>query len=304
MRIAVSTEVKDLIPDADDLDITWFSTQEGPPTGDFKGMVCALTVRVDQQVLEAMPDLEIVANVAVGYDNIDVKAARSRGIEVTNTPDVLTAATADLTMGLVIAASRRFAEGRDLLTEGRWEGWQPTQLLGLELHEATIGIVGAGKIGRAVAERARSFGMRIVYTSRSEKTGFQAEKVDLTELLQRSDVVSLHIPLNDETRGLIGRDQLMLMKQNAVLVNTARGGVIDEKALLDVLMAGHLAGVGLDVFDGEPDVDLELVRHPKVFALPHLGSATRATRRRMVQVAVENVRAVLSGKSALNPVPR
>jgi len=248
-----------------------------------------------------------VANYGVGTDNLDIPSIRSRGIDVTNTPDVLTDATADLAIALLLAAARRMREGLDLARSGEWEGWHPTQLLGMGLQGKVLGILGAGRIGVATARRARSFGMEIVYWDRSASVGMEAEAggrrlEQLDSLLAMSDAVSVHLPLTPETEGLIDAERLTVMKPGSILVNTARGAVLDQVAVADALRSGHLAGAGLDVFEDEPDIPTELRDLPTCFVLPHLGSATREARQAMWALAAANVRAVLAGSEPLTPV--
>jgi glyoxylate reductase len=226
---------------------------------------------------------------------------------VTNTPDVLTDATADLAWYLILAVARRAKEGEALIRARAWTGWHPQQLLGLELRGATLGIVGAGRIGQAVGHRAVAFGMRIVYVDREERTAFEestgARRVSLGGLLAQSDVVSLHVPATAETRGMVDEGWFARMRPGSFLINTARGDVVQESALVAALEGGRLGGAGLDVFPREPEVHPALVSHPRVVTLPHLGSATVATRRAMVGLAVRNVREVLAGRPPLTPVP-
>ena len=271
-------------------------------------VVCTLTERIDAAVLDAAgPQLQVVANTAVGYDNVDVDAARSRGVVVTNTPGVLDRATADLTMGLVLAAARRIAEGDRFLRRGTPWTWGPRMMVGLDLSAgATLGIVGFGRIGRAVARRARAFDLRVVATpTRAQLDDDEraaTEFVELPELLRRSDVVSLHVPLTPETRHLVGTDTLALMRPHALLVNTARGGVVDTDALVTALREGRIGGAALDVFEDEPVVDPRLLELEQVVLTPHLGSAAAATRSEMCRLSVANAAAVLSGRPALTPV--
>lgn len=260
------------------------------------GLLCMLTERVDAEVLDAAPGLRVVANHAVGYENLDLEAARARGVVCTNTPGVLTAATADLTWALLLAVARRVAEGDRLVRAGRWEGWHPLMLRGLELEGARLGVVGMGRIGRAVARRALAFGMEVVHTG-GRAGGLPAAAVTLETLLETSDVVSLHCPLTPETHHLLDEAALCRMKRGAVLVNTARGPVVDEAALVRVLQDGHLLGAGLDVFEEEPRVHPGLLGREDVVLLPHLGSATEATRRRMGLMAARNLLAVLAGEA-------
>ncbi|HEY8741427.1 MAG TPA: D-glycerate dehydrogenase [Candidatus Dormibacteraeota bacterium] len=270
-----------------------------------RGMLTLLRDRVDAGVLDQLPDLRAVANYAVGYDNIDVAEATRRGIVVTNTPDVLTAATADLTMALILAATRRVTEGERLVRRGEFHGWDPQMLLGLELEGATLGLVGAGRIALAVARRAAGFGIRLLHFSRHEVAAADAlgsRRVDLGELLTQSDVVSLHVPLTDETRHMIDEAALRTMKPGAYLVNTARGPVVDEAALARALREGWIAGAGLDVYEREPAVEAALLDLDNVVLLPHLGSATTRTRSEMSRVAAINLVAALRGERPPNPV--
>ncbi len=286
--------------------VEWLGGRSPTPTGDYVGVVPLLSRRVGATDLEGLPRLRIVANCAVGVDNVDLAACAARGVVVTHTPAVLTDATADLTLALILAVTRRLKEGARLVEGGHWTGWDPRQLLGFELGGATLGLVGAGRIGRAVGRRALAFGMRLCYTAREAKPEFEretgAQRMSLEDLLARSDVVTLHVPSNATTRGLIGRDALRRMKRTAFLINTARGDIVDEEALIAALDDGRLAGVGLDVFQREPFVPEALVRHPAAVVLPHLGSATVRTRRAMAGLAAANVRAVLAGQPAVSPV--
>jgi glyoxylate reductase len=245
--------------------------------------------RVDKELLEAAPRLRVVANHAVGYDNVDVPACSARGVWVTNTPDVLTDATADLAWALILALARRLREGERMLRAGEFRGWAPTMLLGRELRGRTLGILGYGRIGRAVARRAEGFGMRVLFTA-------HGGGVALEELLEQSDVLSIHCPLNPQTRHLIGPAELLRMKRGSFLVNTARGPIVDEAALVAVLESGHLGGAALDVFENEPAVHPGLIRREDVVLLPHLGSATRETREKMARIALEQVERVLRGE--------
>ena len=258
-------------------------------------LVPILADRVDAELLDAAPRLRLVANHAVGFDNIDVAACTARGIWVTNTPDVLTDATADLTLAMILALARRLREGEQLLRSGSWPGWAPTQLLGLELSGKTLGILGYGRIGRAVARRAEGFGMRVLFTSRGGGVPFDA-------LLEQSDVLSIHCPLTPQTRGLFDAQRLLQMKRGALLINTARGPIVDEAALAAALAAGHLGGAALDVYQREPSVHPALLGRSDVVLLPHLGSATRETRQRMAEVALAQVELVLRGERPAHPV--
>ncbi|AUI60884.1 D-glycerate dehydrogenase [Amycolatopsis sp. BJA-103] len=264
--------------------------------------------RIDGTVADAAgPDLKVVANVAVGYDNIDVPALAERGVTVTNTPGVLTDATADLAFGLLLAVTRRLGEGERLIRSRTPWSFHLGFLLGSGLQDKTLGIVGLGQIGQAVARRALGFGMRIVYSGRSraaedvEKT-LGAKYVSVGELLESSDVVSLHCPLTPETRHLIDADALKSMKPGAYLINTTRGPVVHEAALADALEAGEIAGAGLDVFEAEPEVEPRLLDRENVVLTPHLGSATVETRTAMAVLAAENVASVLTGGNPLTEV--
>lgn len=269
-------------------------------------VICTLTDRVDAVLLSHASRLKIVANYAVGYNNIDVAAARERGIVVTNTPDVLTDATADLTWALLLAAARRVVEGDRWMRTGTWTGWTPTQMLGAEVSGKTLGVVGMGRIGQAVAHRAAGFRMPVIYASRHPCPVPPGVPVwtqqSLDEVLQRSDFLSVHVPLTETTRHLIGPRELAMMKSTSFLINTSRGPVIDEAALVSALQAGTIAGAGLDVYEREPSLQAGLTMLPNVVLLPHLGSATLDTRVHMGMICLENIAAVLNGQPALNPV--
>ena len=265
------------------------------------------TVRVDGALLDSAGDsLKVVANFAVGYDNIDVDACRERGVVATNTPDVLTNATAELTVGLMLAAARRLGEGERIVRGGRWTGWEPAQLLGRELSGSVVGIVGLGRIGSRVAELLQAFDVTLLYASRSPhpdaESRLGAEHLPLPELLARSDFVTLHAPLGPETRHLIDGDALERMKPGAVLVNTSRGGLVDSAALARALGDGRLFAAGLDVYDHEPDVPGELLELENVVLSPHMGSATSRARDGMARLVAENVLAVLDGREPPTPV--
>jgi glyoxylate reductase len=252
--------------------------------------------------------LKAVCNYAVGYDNVDVDVAAELGVTVTNTPDVLTDATADCAFGLILAAARRLREGDALVRSGRWTGWAPTQLLGLHLGGATLGLVGYGSIAQAVARRATAFGMTVQYTTRRPRSNNEAGTdgptyVPFDVLLATSDVVSLHVPLSAETHHLLNRQRLWQMKKTAVLVNTSRGLVVDEAALIDALGQGRIASAGLDVFENEPSVSQGLIESDRTALSPHLGSATVVTRALMAEVVATNAIAVLMGEPVPNPVP-
>ena len=287
------------------IEIDQFDSEEALPRAELlrrvreaSALLPILGDRVDKELLDAAPRLRIVANHAVGYDNVDVPACTARGVWVTNTPDVLTDATADLAWALILALSRRRREGERLLRSGEFRGWAPTMLLGRELRGLTLGILGYGRIGRAVARRAEGFGMSVLFTARSGG-------VALDELLSASDVLSIHCPLNAQTRHLIGPAELLRMKRGALLVNTARGPVVDEAALVAALESGHLGGAALDVCENEPAVHPGLLRRDDVVLLPHLGSATKETREKMARIALTQIERVLRGErptTAVNEV--
>ena len=264
--------------------------------------VCMLTDRVDAVVLDAAPRLKVVANVAVGFNNIDVRHARSKGVIVTNTPDVLTESVAHFTWALVLAITRRLSEGERLVRRGGWKGWSFDFMLGTELQGKQLGVVGFGRIGRAVATKASVFGMRVAYSGRRDAGVRGAEFMSIDRLLNTSDVVTLHVPLNDDTRHLIDKKAIARMKRSAYLVNTSRGPVIDEEALAWALQQHLLAGAALDVYENEPVIHPDLLSLENVLLVPHLGSGTTETRMAMASLAVDNVVAVLSGKPALTPV--
>jgi glyoxylate reductase len=268
---------------------------------DKQGLVCVLSDRIDAAVIDSAPDLRVISDIAVGYDNIDVAYAKARGIVVTNTPDVLTEAVAELTWGLILAVTRRIAEGDRLVRAGRWKGFALDFMLGTELRGKQLGILGMGRIGRAVAVRAPAFGMPVAY-HRGDAEGLDARCVSFDELLVTSDVISIHTPLKVDTRHLIDQRALVRMKRTAILVNTSRGPVVDEAALAWALRERLLAGVALDVYEREPAVHSDLLGFDNVVLAPHLGSATRETRTAMADLAVGNVLAVLDGKPALTPV--
>ncbi|HEX3644476.1 MAG TPA: D-glycerate dehydrogenase [Vicinamibacterales bacterium] len=265
-------------------------------------LVSLLTDAVDRTIIDAAPTLKAIANVAVGYNNIDVRYARARGIVVTNTPDVLTESVADFTWAMILAITRRLSEGERLLRRGEWKGWALDLLLGMELRGKQLGLVGLGRIGRAVAARAGAFGMRVAYTSRTDAAG-AGEAMQLDRLLLTSDVVSLHVPLTPETTHLIDKRALTRMKRSAYLINTARGPVVDEAALAWALQHHLLAGAALDVYEHEPAVHPDLLSLENVLLVPHLGSGTTETRTAMADLAADNVLAVLGGRPPLTPVP-
>ncbi len=269
---------------------------------DVDALVCLITDRVDASVLRAgAPRLRVVANVGVGYDNVDVATATALGVAVCNTPGVLDETTADLAFLLVLAAARRASDAEADLRSGRWSGFHIGDFLGVDVHGATIGIVGFGRIGRAVARRAAGFGMEVLHHTRHD-TGIIGWVADLDDLLPQVDILSLHVPLGDQTRGLIDARRLALMRPAAVLVNTARGPVVDEEALADALEHGTIFGAGIDVYDREPEVHPRLLAAPHAVLLPHIGSATERTRRQMAQLACSGAVSVLAGERPPNLV--
>jgi glyoxylate reductase len=280
---------------------------------DKDAIVCLVTDAIDRPVLDAAPALKIVANVAVGCNNIDVAYAKSRGVIVTNTPDVLIDSVADFTWALILAITRRLSEGERLLRRGAWKGWALDFMLGTELKGKQLGLVGLGRIARAVAARAPAFGMRVAYCSRTPgdrdpgmsdvRANANAEAMSLDRLLNTSDVVSLHVPLTAETRHLIDKKAIARMKRSAYLINTARGPVVDEAALAWALQQHLLAGAALDVYENEPAVHPDLLGLENVLLVPHLASGTTETRTAMAGLAVDNVIAVLGGRAPLTPVP-
>jgi len=271
--------------------------------GEVDGIVCVLTDRIDAELLAAGAGrLKVVANVAVGYDNVAVGAAREHGVVVCNTPGVLDDSTADLAFALILAASRLLHDAEADLRANRWHGWGITQYLGRDVNGATLGIVGYGRIGRAVARRASGFDMRVLHHARSD-TGDPGYVADLDDLLREADIVSLHVPGGEASRHLIDARRLGLMKPTAVLVNTARGPVVDEAALADALHDGQLFAAGLDVYEQEPLVHPRLLDAPRTVLLPHIGSASQATRTHMARLASSAVATVLAGGTPPNVVP-
>jgi glyoxylate reductase len=271
-----------------------------------EALISLLTEKIDREVIDQMPNCKIIANYAVGYNNIDIDYAKKKNIIVTNTPDVLTESTADLTMALVLNCARRLSEGERLLRVKKFKGWKPKLLLGMELKDKTFGILGAGRIGSAVAKRAKSFGTNIIYvdSNRNQKLEKEtkAKKVELRFLLKNADILSVHLPLNNQTYHFLNQERLNQLKRNSILINTTRGEIVDENALIRLLKSNKLMAVGLDVFENEPNVNLELLKFPNVLVLPHLGSATYEARNGMAELAVKNVINVLNGKPAFTPV--
>jgi glyoxylate reductase len=281
---------------------------------DAAALVCLLVDRIDAAVLARAPTLKIVANCAVGVDNIDLVAAARAGVAVTNTPDVLTEATAEFAFALMLAAARRLPEGERLVRGGTWTGWALDQLLGVQLVGKTLGIVGFGRIGRALARRAEAFGMRIIYSDVHGGVSIaspadagraappQAVRRSIDALFAEADVVSLHCPLTPETRHVVNARTLARMKPTGIVVNTARGGCVDESALIEALTAGRLFAAGLDVYANEPEIDPRLVACPRVVLAPHIGSATTETRTQMAQLCADAVIAILTGRRPGNLV--
>ena len=291
-------------------DVDLYTGEAAIPAGELRArvagkdaLVCLLTDPIDRAVIDAAPALKVIANVAVGYNNIDVAYAKARGIVVTNTPDVLTESVADFTWALILAITRRLSEGERLVRRGEWKGWALDLLLGTELRGKQLGLVGVGRIGRAVAARAAAFGVRVAYTARRELDFPGAEPMPLDRLLTSSDIVSLHVPLTPATTHLIDKRALARMKRSAYLINTARGPVVDEAALAWALQHHLLAGAALDVYEHEPVVHPDLLSLENVLLVPHLASGTTETRTAMADLAAGNVLAVLAGRPPLTPVP-
>ncbi|MFG0261737.1 MAG: 2-hydroxyacid dehydrogenase [Novipirellula sp. JB048] len=271
------------------------------------GLLCQLTDIIDDDVLAANPKLKVVSNFAVGFNNIDLASASRRKIAVTNTPGVLTDSTADMAWALMFAVARRVVEGDRFVRAGHWKGWAPLQYLGQDISGSTLGLVGLGRIGRAMIPRAKGFGMKVLYWNRTRMSADEERELGVTyaeldELLAHSDFVSLHVALSEATRYLIDRPQLEKMKPTAYLINTARGPVVNEKALVSALRAQQIAGAGLDVFENEPQLEPELYELENAVLVPHLGSATIATRSKMGELAVTNCLAGSAGKRPPNLV--
>lgn len=271
------------------------------------GLLCLLTDTVDKKVMDASPNLKIISNLAVGYDNIDIEEATKRNIMVTNTPGVLTDTTADLTWALIMSIARRIVEADKFTREGNFKGWEPMLFLGFDVHHATLGIIGLGRIGKTVAKRAKGFEMRIIYTDMKRapeevEKELRAEFVSLEELLSTSDFISIHTPLTAQTHHLIGENELKMMKKRAYLINAARGPIVDEEALVRALQNKWIAGAALDVYENEPDLAPELSELDNVVILPHIGSASVATRTRMATMAATNLVSGLDGKLPPNLV--
>ena len=272
-----------------------------------QGLICVISEVIDEALLTANPDLRVVSNVAVGFNNVDVAACTRRGVVVTNTPDVLTDTTADFAWTLLMATARRLVEADRHVRENRFQQWEYMLLLGGDIHGKTLGVVGFGRIGRAMARRARGFGMQVLYqdavaADAATERDLGATRTDLATLLRESDFVTLHTPFLPETRHLINAETLRTMKKTAYLINAARGPVVDEAALVRALKEGWIAGAGLDVFEEEPRVHPGLIGLPNVVLAPHIGSASLETRLKMATLAVENCLAVLEGKTPPTPV--
>jgi len=306
--VLIAAELKNLLEPTQlvDFDVTWIAASDQTPKGEWVAIVPLLSRWVGGTEFKNLPRLRIVANCAVGYNNVDLVAAEMRNVLVTNTPGVLTEATADLTWALILATARRLVEGVDLVRSGRWTGWHPEQLLGLELRGRTLGLLGAGRIGRAVGRRALPFGLRILYATRTPKPEFErdtgARRVDTSQLFAESDILSVHVPSTPETKGMINGETLARMKRGAILINTSRGDVVREEALAMALELGQLGAAGLDVYTDEPRIHPRLLAAPRTVLLPHIGSATEETRRKMATMAIANVQSVLGGQPPLTPV--
>ena len=271
------------------------------------GLLCLLTETIDADIMDANPSLKVIANVAVGFNNIDVTAASQRRIPVTNTPGVLTETSADLAFALLMGTARRLPESENYLRSGQWEGWGILQFLGTDVHGSTLGIIGLGRIGKAVVKRAKGFDMKTVYWNRTrlperEERALGVEYLPWEEVLKVSDFISVHVAYNQETHHLISATEFELMKGSAIIINTARGPIIDEKALVKALQDNEIAGAGLDVFEWEPKVEPKLLEMKNVVLLPHIGSATVATRTKMGMMAATNLVAALEGKTPPNIV--
>lgn len=272
-----------------------------------QGLLCFLTDVIDREVMDRAPELKIISNCAVGVNNIDLKYAWSRGLLVTNTPDVLTEATADLTLALILATTRRLVEADRFCREGRFQGWKIDLFLGLELSGRTLGLIGFGRIGRAVARRARAFNLRVIYNDPNRLEAALEKELGvefwpLDDLIREADIISIHASLTPESHHLISAGRFKLMKKTAVLINVARGPIVDEKALVEALKKGQLWGAGLDVYENEPAIEPELLAMDNVVLLPHIGSATHETRRKMCFMAVDNLLMGLRGEKPINLV--
>ena len=273
---------------------------------DADAVISLLNDNIDPEIINVMGKCKIISNFAVGYNNIDVKFAKSKNIIVTNTPDVLTDSTADLAITLALTCARRVLEGDRFIRSTKFKGWEPKLLLGIELKNKKFGILGAGRIGSAVAFRAKAFGSDILYYSKSKRVELEkktgAEKVSLNRLLKESDFISIHLPLNKETYHLINKENLKFLKKNSILINTARGEIVDEKELIKILKTRKIFAAGFDVYENEPNINLELLKLDNVVLLPHIGSATEDTRNSMAELAAKNVINVMEGRDPITPV--
>lgn len=270
------------------------------------GVISMLSDKFDKEIIDSIKNCKVIANYAVGFNNIDVEYAKSKGIVVTNTPDVLTDSTADLTMALVLACARKISESEKLVRDKKFVGWKPKLLLGMELRNKYFGILGAGRIGTEVAKRAHSFGCKIIYYSNSKNKFLESElkvkKLSLTSILKKSDIISLHLPLNPKSKNLLTKEMLDLLKPSSIFINTARGEIVDESYLIKMLEQNQIASAGFDVYQNEPDLNKEFYRLKNIVLLPHIGSATIEARNNMSLLAAKNIIAVLSGKRAITPV--
>jgi len=273
---------------------------------DADGIIAMLSDKFPAEVIDKLPKCKVLANYAVGYNNIDIAYAKKKKITITNTPDVLTNSTAEIAVSLVLACSRNIILGEDMVRKGKFKGWAPKMLLGYELTGKTVGIIGAGRIGFETAKRLKAFGTNIIYYSRSKKQNFEqelgAKKVNLDTLMKKSDIISLHIPLTEQTKNLLSREKLELLKPSSIVVNTARGEVIDEPYLVEMLKNNRIFAAGFDVYQNEPDVNNELLKLPNAVLLPHLGSGTFEARSAMAELAANNVINVLTGKEPITPI--
>ncbi len=273
---------------------------------DADAIIALLTEKFDKEVIDRLPNCKIIANFAVGYNNINVEYANQKGIIVTNTPDVLTEATAETAVSLILACAKRIPEVDKFVREGKFKGWEPELFLGVELKNKTVGIVGAGRIGFETAKRIKAFDTKIIYYNRSKKENFEnelnAKKVSLNKLLKTADIISLHIPLSKETHHLLDKNKLQLLKPTAILVNTARGEIVDEKYLIKMLKKKKIFSAGFDVYENEPNLNKELFKLNNVVLLPHIGSATNESRSAIAKLAARNVINVLKGKKPITPV--
>ncbi len=273
---------------------------------DADAVLSLLTEKIDKEAIDNFSKCKIVANCAVGYNNIDIAYAKERKLIVTNTPYVLTDATADLTVALILACVRRLREGEQMMRENKFDGWKPNMLLGFDLKGKTVGIIGAGRIGRATARRLKGFGVKIIYFDRKKRDEFETEflstRVNLKELMKQSDIISVHLPLSKETHHIINKENLSLMKKSAIIVNTSRGDILEEKALIRLLKQKKIFAAGFDVYENEPNINPDLRTLENVFLLPHIGSATVETRAAMALLAANNIINVLNGKEPITPV--